>query len=137
MKIPQDTSRHAPNVAVAESDCVVVPRHALSIARVALHIALVHQEIERHLKGRIDFARIELERKARPNARNHRHNAITQRRHIEIEVAEGFDVLAVESDLFLSLAQRRRTRINITIIDLAARKRNLPTGDRADAARAG
>jgi hypothetical protein len=93
---------------------------------VALHVALVHQEIERHLEGRVDFARIELEREARFDARNYRHNAVAQRRHIEIEIAEGFDMLAVESDLFLGFAQRRRTRIGVTIIDLAARKRNLP-----------
>src|SRR3990172_12490464 len=104
MQIAQNTSRHAPNVALAEGYRIVVPRHALPVARMALHILLIHQEGERHFEGYVHLAGVERERKARLDARNHRHDAVPKRGHVEIEIAERLDVAAVEADFLLRLA---------------------------------
>src|SRR5450756_738318 len=95
MKIPQDTSGHAPNVALAEGERIVVPRHALPVARVALDIILIHQKRERHLEGVVHLVGVEREREARLDARERRHNAVAERGHVEIEIADRLDVAAV------------------------------------------
>ena len=102
VQIAQDAGGHAPDIALAEGDRVIVPRHALPVARMALHVGLVHQKSERHLEGVVDFGGVERERKARLDARDRRHDAIAERGHIEIEIAERLDDAAVEADLLVA-----------------------------------
>ena len=56
VQIAQNPRRHAPDIALAEIDGVVVPRDALPVACIALHIVLVHDIGERHFETRVDLA---------------------------------------------------------------------------------
>src|SRR5262249_19224277 len=76
VKIPRDTSRHAPNVALAVGHRVVMPRQPLPVARMTLEILLLHQESERHLECLVHFAGVERELEAGFHARDQRHDAI-------------------------------------------------------------
>src|ERR1700688_5151985 len=116
----QNTSGHAPNVALAEGYGVIMPGHALPVARMTLHISLIHQESERHLEGGFHLAGVEPELEARLHARDHRHDAIAERGHVEIEIAERLDEAAVEPDFLLGLAQRGCERDRIVSFNLAA-----------------
>ena len=69
---------------------------------------------------------LSVEREARFDAGDGRHDAVAERRHVKIEIAERLDMRAVEADFLLGLAQRRRQRIDVALVDLAAGKRNLP-----------
>src|SRR5579885_38420 len=126
VQVPQNARRYAPDVSLAESDGVIMPRKTLPFTRMALDVRLIHEEGKRHLEGAIDLAHVELELEAGLDPRHHRDDTVTERGHVKIEVADRRGVGAVESDLLLRLAQRRFKRACIGLLDLAAGERNLP-----------
>src|SRR6185503_3729212 len=119
VQIAQYTRRHAPDVALAEGDGIIVPRHALPVAHMALHVGLIHQERQRHLEYVVDLRGVEREREAGRDARDHRNDAVTERGHVEVEIADRRHVRAGKADLLLRLAQRGGEWVFIDRVDLA------------------
>ena len=78
--------------------------------------------------------RIELERKAGRNARHQRHDAKAERGHVEIEIADRLDDVAVEADFLFGLAQRRGQRARRRPCRSCRRETRSARNDRADAA---
>src|SRR5262245_29419994 len=123
-QIPQDARGDAPDIALAERHRVIGALDPLPVALEVLVIERLHQDIERHLEGVGDLARVERERVAGRDARDQRQDAEAGEREIEIEIAERLDQRTVEPDLLLGLAQGGAERPVVLLVDLAAGKRD-------------
>src|SRR5262245_57385286 len=100
-------------------------RHALPLARVTLHVRLVHQESEGHLERGVDLGDVELEFETGTQAGDERHDPVTERGQVEIKIAQRLDMGAIKADLFLCFAQCRSRRIDVARINLSTGNRNL------------
>src|SRR5665811_829831 len=101
-----------------------MPGHALPVARMALHVVLIHEKGERHLETGVHLAGVERERETGLDPREHRHNAVAERGHVEIEIAERLDELPVEADFLVGFSQGGSERAGVALVDFAARKRH-------------
>jgi hypothetical protein len=110
IEIAQNAGGDAPDVTRAEGDRIIGAVEALPFAAVLLVVRRLHQKGERHLERLVHLAAAEHERETRLHARDHRHDAIAERRHIDIEIAERRHVARVEADLLFRLAQRAGER---------------------------
>src|SRR5690242_8354442 len=90
-QVTQNAGGHTPDVALAERHGIDGARHPLPFAALQLVIFLGHEKGERYLEHVVDFGVVELEAKARLHARQRGNDAIAERGHIEVEIAEGID----------------------------------------------
>ena len=125
IQIPKDTRGRAPDVAAAELHDVKAEGESVPVATFALVVLGRHQESERHLESVIGLVAVQPKRKAGPHAREHGHDAIAERSHVNVKIADRFDKAAAKRDLLLGLAQRGRGRAFVTGINLSAGERNL------------
>src|SRR4029079_9754109 len=125
VQIPKHTRGRAPDVAAAELHGVKVEGEPIPVATFALVVLGRHQESERHLESVIGLVAVEPKRKAWPHAREHGQNAVTERGHVNVKIADRLDKAAAKCDLLLGLAQRGRGRAFVTGINLSTGKRNL------------
>jgi hypothetical protein len=93
---------------------------------VPLVIARIHQEAERHLEDLGHLMRGKLQRETRAHQTDHGHHGKAGAGDIGIQRTEHADMAAVQSDLFLGLAQSRRDHVRILGIDAAAGETDLP-----------
>src|SRR6185369_2189827 len=85
---------------------VIADRLPLELARVALVVAHVEQESERHLEHRLHFARVRREPERRLHHPDDRRDAEPGAREVLGQAGKHFHPLARQADLLLRLAQR-------------------------------
>src|SRR5258707_10528815 len=96
----QNPGRRPPNIALPIGHRIESAREAVPVTAVQLVVFRRHQKSQRDLEGIVDLMPIELEVECRSNPRNSRYDAIAERSHVEIEIADRLDQVRLKTDLF-------------------------------------
>src|SRR5436189_2262453 len=104
MEIAQNSGSYAPNVTVGERDRIEMPHHSVPVPAVALMVDRLHQKRERHFEGLVHLRGIERQLEMRIDPSQRRNDAIAERRHVEIEIADRMHEPPIEPDLLAGFA---------------------------------
>src|SRR4026207_552116 len=99
VQIPKNTSSRSPNVVATELHSVKAEGQAIPVAAFAPVILRRHQKSERHLESVPGLVAVQPQRKARPHAREHGHDAITKWGHVNVKITDRFHKAAAKRDL--------------------------------------
>ena len=126
VQVTNDSCGRAPDVSLAERHGVETDGEPVPVSALALVVLRAHQEGERHFEGVVNLSLVEPKCKARSHTSEHRQDAMTERGHVNVEVADWLHKAARKRNLLLGLAECGGDGALINGIDLAAGKRNLP-----------
>src|SRR4030095_13728833 len=116
----------APNLTVAEVHGVQGECEPVPVAALALLALGCHPESDVDYEHILRLAVVHPKREAFAHMREHRHDAMAERGHVKVEIADWIHKAARKRDLFLGFTKCCRYWARVASIDLAARKRNLP-----------
>src|SRR5262249_36231255 len=94
----------APDVSAAERHGVKTDGKPVPVSTLTFMVLRRHQESERHFKGIVNLPLIEPNCKARPHPSEHWQDAMAERGHVNVEIADWLDKTAGKRNLLLGLA---------------------------------
>src|SRR4029077_10296882 len=103
VEVPKYGRSRAPDVMIAKRDRVKIEGEPVPVSALTLVVFRRHQESERYLEGVVNLSLVEPKCKARSHTSEHRQDAMTERGHVNVEVANWLHKAARKRDLLLGL----------------------------------